>query len=75
MQNWIYGIGRDSAKIMWNWRHSVEICKFFPHDFFQKFRQITFFTKELYCKSIWRKTFAVGENFWNGKMLYYVEVT
>ena len=45
--------------------HSVEICKFFPHDFLQKFRQINFFTKELYCKSIWRKIFAVGENFWN----------
>ena len=31
--------------------HSVEICKFFPHDFLQKFRQIDFFTKELYCKN------------------------
>ena len=30
-----------------NLRHSVEICKFFPHDILQKFRQINFFTKEL----------------------------
>ena len=39
--------------------------KFFPHDILEKFRQINFFTKELYCKSIWRKIFAVGENFRN----------
>jgi len=39
----------------------VEICKFFPHDFLQKFCQINFVTKELYCKSIWRKNFEVGE--------------
>ena len=32
--------------------YSVEICKFFPHDILQKFRQINFFTKELYCKSV-----------------------
>ena len=31
----------------------------------QKFRQIDVFTKELYCKSIWRKNFQMGENFWN----------
>ena len=47
------------------WAHIVEICKFFPHDILQKFRQINFFTKELYCKSIWRKIFTVGENFRN----------
>ena len=29
--------------------HSVEICKFFPHDILQKFRQINYFTKEFYC--------------------------
>ena len=45
--------------------HSVEICKFFPHDILQKFRQINYFTKEFYCKSIWRKIIAVGENFRN----------
>ena len=27
----------------------VEIYKFFPHDFLQKFRQMNFFTIELYC--------------------------
>ena len=42
-------------------RHSVDICKFFLHDSLQKFRQINFFTKELYCKSIWRKKFALGD--------------
>ena len=36
-----------------------------PRFFLQKFRQIKYFTKELYCKSIWRKIFAVGEKFWN----------
>ena len=50
---------------IWYLVHSVEICIFFPHDFLLKFRQINFFTKELYCKSIWRKIFAVGENFRN----------
>ena len=54
----------DFTKLFWAW-HIVEICKFFPHDFLQKFRQINFFTKELYCKSIWRNIFSVGENFWN----------
>ena len=34
-----------------------------PTIFLQKFRQIRYFTKELYCKSIWRKIFAVGEIF------------
>ena len=38
--------------------HSVEICKFFsPTIFLQKLRQINLFTKETYCKSIWRKKF------------------
>ena len=36
-----------------------------PRFFSQKFRQINVFTKELYCKLIWRKNFQVGENFWN----------
>ena len=39
----------------------VVICKFFPPRFLQNFRQINFFTKELYCKSISRKSFVVGE--------------
>ena len=58
------------------WRKTETICKsklttvwkfanFSPTIFLQKFRQIKYFTKELYCKSIWRKIFAVGENFWN----------
>ena len=45
--------------------HSVEIWKFFSHDFLQTFRQSNFFTKELYCKLIWRKNSEVGENFWH----------
>ena len=37
----------------------------FPHDFFCKnFVKLTF-SLELYCKSIWRKIFVVGENFRN----------
>ena len=59
---WIWKIWEHCA--LWGpsywWRY-----KNFPHEFLQKFRQINFFTKELYCKSIWRKNFAVGENFWN----------
>ena len=44
----------------------MEICKFFsPTIFLQKFRQINFFTKETCCKSIWRKLFALRENFRN----------
>ena len=43
--------------------HNVEIWKFFPHDFLQKFRQSNFFTEELYCKLISRKNFQVGVNF------------
>ena len=31
----------------------------------QKFRESNEVLKELYCKSIWRKIFAVGENFRN----------
>ena len=31
--------------VLWNQRHSVKICKFSPHDFLQKFRQINFLTK------------------------------
>ena len=43
-----------------------KFANFFPHhDILQNFRQINFFTKELYCKSIWRKIFAVGKNFRN----------
>ena len=38
---------------------------FSPTLFLQKFRQTNFFTKDLYCISIWRKKFQVGENFWN----------
>ena len=41
--------------------HGVEICKFFPHDFFAKISSNQIFH---YCKSIWRKIFAMGENFW-----------
>ena len=43
----------------------VVICEIFLHNVLQNFRQINCFTKELYCKSIWRKNFAVGENFRN----------
>ena len=32
--------------------HSVEICKFFPHDFLQNFRQINFFTKDSYVRTV-----------------------
>ena len=49
------------------WKVStVQICKFAnfsPTICLQKIRQINFFTKQVYCKSIWRKIFAVGENF------------
>ena len=70
----------DVKNFVWQWifrfstLHSVEICKFFPHDILQKFRQINFFTKELYCKSIWRKNFAVGENFWNYHTVFYKKI-
>ena len=33
----------------------------FPTIFLQKFRQSNFFTKHLYCKSIWRKNFKWGK--------------
>ena len=36
---------------------TVKISKFFSHDFLQKFRQINFFTKELYCKSFFDEKF------------------
>ena len=68
-----FGSAKLISRILFRkWRvcHSVEICKFFPHDILQKFRQINFFTKELYCKSIWRKIFAVGENFRNFHTVY-----
>ena len=42
--------------------HSVEISKFSPHDFLQKFRQSNSFTKELYCKLISRIFFELGVN-------------
>ena len=42
-----------------------KFATFSPTIFIQKFRQIKYFTKELYCKSIWRKNFRSGENFWN----------
>ena len=43
---------------------------FSPTIFLQKFRQSNFFTKELYCKSISRKFFEVGVNFWH----YHTEI-
>ena len=50
-------------EIFWAWLrsiHGVEICKFFPHDFLQKVpSNQLFFTKELYCKLIWRKNIIV----------------
>ena len=45
--------------------HSVETCKISPNCLLQQFRRINFCTKKWYCKSIWRKNFAVGENFRN----------
>ena len=36
---------------------------FSPTIFLQKFHQINFFTKVLYCKLIWRNLFEVGVNF------------
>ena len=44
---------------------NVVIWYFSPQNFLKKVRQINVFTKELYCKSIWRKNFQVGENLWN----------
>ena len=46
-------------------QHSVEITEFYCHSFFANFPSNQRFTKELYCKSIWRKNFQMGEIFWN----------
>ena len=53
-----------------------KFANFFPHhDILQNFRQINFFTKELYCKSIWRKIFAVGKNFRNFHTVWCQSIT
>ena len=47
------------------WCTVWKFANFSPTIFLKKFRQINVFTKKLYCESIWRKNFAVGENFRN----------
>ena len=57
LKSWFHGN-------FWAWWHGtvLKFANFSPtHDILQKFRQINFLTKELYCKSIWRKNFAVGK--------------
>ena len=48
---------------MWIRTHTVEIWKFFPHDFFAKISSKWLITKELYCILISQKFFEVGVNF------------
>ena len=43
--------------------HCVEICKFSPTIFCKNSVKLTFHKDQLYCKSIWRKIFVVGEKF------------
>ena len=57
----------SSIDIPWNCAKENNEETSFSRNFHQNSVKLTFsnFTKELYCKSIWRKIFTVGENFRN----------